>query len=466
MMLRAALLLALSTWASGVSAQAEELPIEARTRCIQSMVRIEIDTPRGTLSGSGTVIDPRGYILTNFHVVGHLRHDTGVPGVHHGSLFRVAVVQSERGRVVDEYLAEVVRGHVTLDLAVIHVVARVDGTPLDPSAPFVAMTVRDDLPALGARVWALGFPTGVRTINVTSGQVAGFVDNTSGDTAWMRTDTEFNPGNSGGALIDRECRLVGVPTAVSREAIEPIELARPAARVPRAWLTALRGGGPITAEPTEGLRDIPILVDITDTEAGDGSAGDGEVRYYRLPSARPGVVSISPRLDAAAIGPGGRLIRRGSGQVLITMADGASTLIGVFLPRGRDGRAPTVHLRYTPMTALAATSEADGAAVTGRVLRTDGTACETYVALAPLDLDAAGVVAALRTGSTREGALRRQLLALEPLAADGTFALPVPSAASYALLVLGPLGLEERRVVEMGAEGVALGDVTLSSGCR
>ncbi len=452
---------------ASAAAQSEELSPDARARCIQSMVRIEVDTPRGTLSGSGTVIDPRGYILTNFHVVGHLSHETGTPGVHHNTRFRVAMVHSERGLVVDEYLAEVVRGHVMLDLALIHIVSRVDEAPLGAS-PFTAMAVRSDVPSLGSRVWALGFPTGVRTINVTAGQVAGFEDNNAGEAAWMRTDTEFNPGNSGGALIDRDCRLVGVPTAVSRAAIEPIELARPTARVPATWLTALASGADVTPEPTEGLREIAILTEIADAEAGDGSGRGGEVRYYRLPSARPGVVSLSPRLEMGLIGAGGRIIRRGSGQVLITSSDGPSSLIAVVVPRGRDGRAPTVRLRFTPMresdAALGVPSAGDGS-VRGIVSRADGSACATYVALAPSGLDVTSLLDAIRDGREREGALRRQLLALSPLEADGSFALRA-SSGSHALLVLGPSGLEARRDVDLTTSGVDLGAVILEAACR
>lgn len=461
------LLLAMLLMPASAAAQAEELTAAERARCIQSMVRIEVDTPRGTLSGSGTVIDPRGYILTNFHVVGHLGHETGTPGVHHNTRFRVAVVHSERGLVVDEYLAEVVRGHVTLDLAVIHIVSRVDETPLS-GAPFTAMEVRHDVPSLGARVWALGFPTGVRTINVTAGQVAGFEDNNAGEAAWMRTDTEFNPGNSGGALIDRDCRLVGVPTAVSRTAIEPIELARPSARVPASWLASLGTGAELTPEPTEGLREIAILTEIADAEAGDASGRGGEVRYYRLPGARPGVVTLSPRLELGAIGPGGRIIRRGSGQVLITSSDGPNTLIAVVVPRGRDGRAPTVRLRFTPMreadAALGVVSAGD-ASVRGIVTRADGSACATYVALAPASLDAAALIAGVREGRERESALRGSLLALSPLAADGSFSLRAPSG-SYALLIVGPSGLEERREIDLTTAGVDLGAVILPTACR
>ena len=146
----AALLLALTLPLTALPliarAQSEELSASARAECIQASVRIESDTPRGVISGSGTVIDPRGYVLTNFHVVGHLRNESGTPGVHHAPRFRVALVRSERGIVVDEYLAEVVRGHIALDLAILKIVARADGAPLEET--FTTMALREDLPVL------------------------------------------------------------------------------------------------------------------------------------------------------------------------------------------------------------------------------------------------------------------------------------------------------------------------------
>ena len=49
------------------TAQAAEISNEAALRCIQSSVKIVAIGPNGGGTGSGTMIDPRGYILTNFH---------------------------------------------------------------------------------------------------------------------------------------------------------------------------------------------------------------------------------------------------------------------------------------------------------------------------------------------------------------------------------------------------------------
>lgn len=444
---------------------AQELTRQVRGRCITSVVRVEVDTPRGTLSGTGTIIDPRGYVLTNFHVAGHTDHRGGAPGTHHARRYRVAVTRTERDEVRDEYLAEVVRGSLTLDLALLRIVERADGAPL-AGEPFQAMTIAGEPPELGARVWALGFPAGVRTINITAGQVAGFEQNADGETAWLRTDTEFNPGNSGGALIDRECRLVGIPTAVS-DNVEPIELARPATRIPAAWTDALRRGETLTLERTEGILPLTTLTDLVDTHLGDSAGRSGELRFYGLPRERPAVVSVSPRLELAVLGASGRVLREGDGQVLVTASDPQSALLVVYVPRGQSGAFPRVRVRYAPMAPPSAAS-AEGRVVRGRVARADGASCRTYAVLAASDVDLGRMATELAHGALGEAEFRRRTRAVVAADDEGRFALPA-DAGSFVLGFLGPtVGPEgaETRTLEVGEAGLDVGEVTLASSCR
>ena len=453
------LLLAAACLAIGARAEAQELTRAVRERCIQSIVRVQIETPNGMLTGSGTIIDPRGYVLTNFHVVGHLDHRQGLPGTQHGQRFRVAVVANERDAVEDGYVAEVVRGHIGLDLALLRIVERIDGTPV--TTPLPAMAIADRAPELGTQVWALGFPAGVRTVNITAGQVAGFEQNDAGETAWLRTDTEFNPGNSGGALIDRECRLVGVPTAVS-ENVEPIELARPALRIPAAWRAALASGADLARAPTEGIGTLTSLTELVDAHFGDNSGRTGEHRYYALPRVRPAVVSVSPRLTVRAIGGGGRLLRGGEGQVLITASDPQSTLVYVFVPRSQTGVSPVVRLRYSPMSE--ASVEAPRAtAIRGRVTRSDGGSCTTYAVLAERGVDLRALREQLSSGEIGEDELRRRTTRIVRADDDGRFAIEA-STGSFELGFLGPRGVEQRSV-DVSESGVDLGDIPLETPC-
>jgi S1-C subfamily serine protease len=451
---------------SSSHAQSGLLSPDERARCIESMARVEVDSPRGTITGSGTVIDPRGYVLTNFHVVGHKDHQSGTPGVVRAQRYRVAIVRGERETVVDEYVAEVVRGHVRLDLALLRIVARADEALLEENG-FTAMPIRDELAPLSTPVWALGFPAGIRTIHLTAGQVAGFENDNANEVSWIRTDTEFNPGNSGGALIDASCRMVGIPTALS-SSVEPIELARPSTRIPRAWRDALASGEILRPEPTEGLREIAVLTEIEDHDTSDDFSPDRELRYYRLPSARPGVARISPKLMVATMGPGGRLIREGRGEVLVTASDGPSSLIAVLVPRGRGGRTPTVRIRYTPLQdddAIAGVETRGGTPLRGTVTRADGSACATYVALFPPSADVDATMARLRGGEAPESELRSMLLGLSALGSDGSFALTAPMGASR-LVVIGPHGIELSRELDVTDRKIDLGRIELELQCR
>jgi serine protease Do len=146
--------------------------------------------------GSGVIIDPEGYILTNFHVV----TDAAVIDV------ALPDGRSFSGRVVgtDPYS----------DLAVI----KIDGTNL-PAAP---LGDSNSL-AVGQQVIAIGNPFGF-DYTVTTGIVSALgrelLVNPQIDQPLqnlIQTDAAINPGNSGGPLLDLQGRVVGINTAVVRQ---------------------------------------------------------------------------------------------------------------------------------------------------------------------------------------------------------------------------------------------------------
>ena len=92
----------------------------------------------------------------------------------------------------------------------------------DPDAPLpknlglvsVARGNSDDL-LPGDPLAVIGFPgLGGSTVTFTDGVVAGFLDeDEDGVYEWIKTDTEMNPGNSGGLAIDQQGAFIGVPSA-------------------------------------------------------------------------------------------------------------------------------------------------------------------------------------------------------------------------------------------------------------
>ncbi len=160
--------------------------------------------------GSGVIIDPKGFILTNEHVI---RRATSI---------RVSLIDRR------EFEAEVIGADSRSDLAVIRIKAK--GGPL----PYVKMGQSEDLMP-GETVIAIGNPFGLGH-TVTTGIISGVhraVQLKGGiQTDFIQTDAAINPGNSGGPLLNINGGLIGINTAIRAQA-EGIGFAVPIDRVKR-----------------------------------------------------------------------------------------------------------------------------------------------------------------------------------------------------------------------------------------
>jgi len=164
-----------------------------------SVVAIEVTTADGSAQGSGVIIDTKGHIVTNNHVV------SGAQGK--------ATVTLTDGRIFD---ATVVGTDPTTDLAVI----KLDKVP-DDLTP-AAIGDSSDV-VVGEAVMAVGNPLGLAN-TVTTGIVSA-VDrpvSTQGEnggegtvTNAIQIDAAVNPGNSGGPLFDAQGRVVGINSSIA-----------------------------------------------------------------------------------------------------------------------------------------------------------------------------------------------------------------------------------------------------------
>ncbi len=139
--------------------------------------------------GSGVIISPDGYILTNNHVV------EGADEIE------VTLTDSRRAS------ARVIGTDPETDLAILKV-------ELD-KLPVIVLGDSDAL-AVGDRVLAIGNPFGVGQ-TVTSGIVSALGRSQLGINTFenfIQTDAAINPGNSGGALVDVNGNLMGINTAI------------------------------------------------------------------------------------------------------------------------------------------------------------------------------------------------------------------------------------------------------------
>ncbi len=145
----------------------------------------------GMSAGSGVVIDSRGYILTNNHVV------------EDASDIKVTFPD---GREVP---ATIVGTDPKTDLAVIKV--KVENGPL----PAIAWGSYEVL-RVGDVVLALGSPFGLKS-SVSFGIISALGRGSVGITEYedfIQTDAAINPGNSGGALVNMKGELIGINTAI------------------------------------------------------------------------------------------------------------------------------------------------------------------------------------------------------------------------------------------------------------
>jgi serine protease Do len=152
--------------------------------------------------GSGFVIDPDGYIMTNAHVVSGAQHILVVvpPANADGSL---AAALTPRMTVVPARLVGVT---TEIDLAVL----KIEGVKL-PALPLAQYTkVRQ-----GETVFAFGSPDGLRN-TLTHGLISAVARQTDPDSPliYIQTDAPINPGNSGGPLVNTRGEVVGVNTFI------------------------------------------------------------------------------------------------------------------------------------------------------------------------------------------------------------------------------------------------------------
>ncbi|WP_129351277.1 Do family serine endopeptidase [Sorangium cellulosum] len=149
----------------------------------------QIQRPPQTALGTGFIIDPSGYVVTNEHVI------------HDASGVRVRLADER------EFEAEVVGRDPKLDLALLHL----KGAAGLPVAPLGS----SELLRVGEHVLAVGNPFGLGhtvTLGIVSAKARAIGAGPYDD--FIQTDASINPGNSGGPLFNWRGEVVGINTAI------------------------------------------------------------------------------------------------------------------------------------------------------------------------------------------------------------------------------------------------------------
>jgi serine protease Do len=153
----------------------------------------EPDQRRGEALGSGVVVDPAGYIVTNNHVVD-----------------KADRIQVKFLNDPTEYEAKVIGTDPQTDLAVIRVEGKKSLAP--------AKIGNSDAVQVGDWAVAIGSPFGFQA-TVTAGIISAKERDIPGDTSqfqhFLQTDAAINPGNSGGPLLNIRGEVIGINTLIA-----------------------------------------------------------------------------------------------------------------------------------------------------------------------------------------------------------------------------------------------------------
>lgn len=294
-------------------------------------------------SGSGFIVSPDGYVMTNNHVVEDFEN--------------VEIAMSNG----DVFKAEVIGVDPSIDLALLKIDPSDNG---DRPFPTLPLGNSDDL-RVGEWVIAIGNPhefDQTVTVGVVSGKErrVPLPSTDSGVVSFIQTDAAINLGNSGGPLLDSRGNVVGINTAIRRQnfaegigfalpintARDVIEQLRESGEVRRGWI-GIRMNDQGIDETTREYYQLPdslgVLVTWIEPEGPAEKAG-----------LRPGDVirkvdgnAVRDNLDMigkiSTRSPGDRvrlnIFRQGSDlQITVTLGDRES---GLETDRGDDRREPS-----------------------------------------------------------------------------------------------------------------------------
>ncbi len=265
-------------------------------------------------TGSGTIVDPRGIVLTNCHVASP--RSMGMPSPPAQQLGLAMTGRSDEPPALT-YIGEIVALAPELDLAVLKIVTDARGNRVrDLDLPCVAPGDSDTL-ELADNMAIFGYPgIGGDTITFTSGSVAGFTrqGNVKARRAWIKTDATIAGGNSGGTAINHDGELIGIPTqAAAGEGITPVD-ARPVVDTNRDGRVDHRDTPMAIGGFINGLRPVnlakPLLREAGVKVTGRGARTQIPVQKPRTPRlpARPKVPEFGNLVFSSRVSHDGRPI--------------------------------------------------------------------------------------------------------------------------------------------------------------
>jgi hypothetical protein len=210
------------------------------------------DNQGNWFSGSGTLIDPKGIILTNRHVI------TGVDGTAIKTCFIGFINSIDQepnfGTKENPNLAEVKFFTTTkdMDAAILYL-----GNPSNKVYPYVNIWNSDSGKlTFGDKLEVIGYPgIGGSTITYTSGDFSGFGSESDGTINYIKTTAVLEHGNSGGSAYSSTGQFIGIPTMVVSGKLNSLSYILSINSV-KSWLNSILG----TSYKNEIIQDQAIIV--------------------------------------------------------------------------------------------------------------------------------------------------------------------------------------------------------------
>ena len=242
--------------------------------------------PDGVI-GSGFFIDPRGYIITNHHVI-----ESEVDPKYEGySRLYIRLSESPAGERIP---AKVVGYDTILDLALI----KAEITPAYTFGGYAGVGT-----APGDRIYAIGSPAGLEK-TITSGIVSAMGRRLLQVGDSLQVDVPLNPGNSGGPLLNEKGDLIGIAFAGLQQ-FSGLNFAVPYPWVEEALPALYKGGaavhswlGMAVAEGEKGLEVVYVMPDepaaLAGIRAGDLLESLDGTRYAKAADIQEAVLKHEP----------------------------------------------------------------------------------------------------------------------------------------------------------------------------
>lgn len=195
-----------STPATPTAAETKSKVAKTFDEVTNAIVKFEIPIPGGIFNGSGFLINDRGWVATNNHVAAQLN--------------TAAKAKFFTGQKVD--IAGIVVAVPNRDLAIVQLKEM-------PSNSMILDIGYSDRPKIGTKVYTFGSPN-FADFTLAQGIVSRVLTHSEylngrpaessavkapADQIWIQTDAKMAPGNSGGPLLDENCRVLGVNTFVN-----------------------------------------------------------------------------------------------------------------------------------------------------------------------------------------------------------------------------------------------------------